>query len=423
MKFLCLALGSYGDVLPLAGLARECHRRGHEVIFFTNPHYASDIQKTGVNFIPVGSVDEYEAFINDPRLWNPYKGRKVAIKFITQSVQKTYDILKEHVTPGQTILISSFLGWAARLIQEAHGIPLVSAYYAPSNFFSGYETPQGPKFQIPSCFPPKIKWQIWRIINFLFIDPLIQPSVNGLRRKLNLPPASQFLHEWAPSPHLILGMFPDWFGRPQPDWPPNTVVTGFPLYDEVHDAELPESFEIFLEAYPDPIVCTLGSVNKHARTFFLESVKACQMLNRPGIVLTRFADQLPEVLPPSIQHFTYASLSNLLPRCSVLLHHGGIGTCAQAMRAGIPQLIHPLGFDQYDNADRLERLGIGATITGKAFNRDTLARQLQGLLDSTSIRDRCNNVSEWIQSSDGFADAYEVIAARLFHRLTSEPTG
>ena len=108
-----------------------------------------------------------------------------------------------------------------------------------------------------------------------------------------------------------------------------------------------------------PIVFTPGSAMYHGQDFFRASVEACKQLNRRGILLTRHAEQIPADLPATIRHFSYAPFSLLLPRAAALVHHGGIGTSAQAMAAGCRQLITPFAHDQFDNADRLRRLGEG----------------------------------------------------------------
>ncbi|MGB0911343.1 MAG: glycosyltransferase [Nitrospirales bacterium] len=413
MKVLLLAIGSYGDILPLAGLAREFLNRGHQVTLFTNPYFAKVIQHTGVEFFPVGTTEEYLTFINNSKLWHPYQGAKVVLEHVGPALlRETYHAMLPHIIHGSTILISSCLGWAARLLQETQGIPHVSAYYAPSNFFSGHAPPQGPNFHFPKWLPPWVTRSCWTMMNTAFIDPLIKPAINSFRHELGLSPVSQILHGWGASPDLVLGMFPNCFAKPQPDWPPNSVLTGFPLYDTVDDAVLPDTIQNFLDDYPNPIVCTPGSANKHGRTFFQESLKACQVLKRPGIFLTRFKEQLP-LLPPSIQHFSYAPLSSLLLQSSALLHHGGIGTCAQALQAGIPQLIQPLGFDQYDNADRVEQLGIGRRIFPRDFNHSYIAHMLQDLLGSSHVGEQCRSISEQINATNGLSTAYETIEKYL----------
>ncbi len=410
MKILILAIGSYGDVLPLAGLAREFLQHGHQVTLFTNPYFSKVVQHTGVDFSPIGTTEDYHAFMDNPNLWHPFKGAKLVLEFVAPSLlRETYEAMRSQIAPSSTILISSCLGWAARILQETHGVPHVSAYYAPSNFFSGHRPPVGPHFRFPQWFPPWLTRSCWKFVTHAFIDPLIKPAINSFRRDLGLSPVSQILHGWGASPDLILGMFPQCFGPPQSDWPPHTMLTGFPLYDEVHDAALPDSIQQFLATHPNPIVCTPGSANKHGHTFFQESIKACQTLNKSAIFLTRFKEQLPTSLPPSIQHFSYAPLSSLLPQASALLHHGGIGTCAQAMRAGIPQLIQPLGFDQFDNADRVEQLGIGQTLLPRDFKHSTISSMLQNLLSSSTIQDQCRVTSEQIRSTDGLATAYQTI--------------
>ncbi len=108
------------------------------------------------------------------------------------------------------------------------------------------------------------------------------------------------------------------------------------------------------------LVFTPGSANLFGRSFFDAAVGACQQLGRRGILLTRFAEQLPPSLPSGVVHFDFVPLSLLLPRCAAFVNHGGIGSVSQAMAAGIPQLMMPLAHDQIDNAARIARLGVGS---------------------------------------------------------------
>ena len=89
------------------------------------------------------------------------------------------------------------------------------------------------------------------------------------------------------------------------------------------------------------------------------AVNACRELNRPGLLLSTFPENFPPDLPETVRPLSYVSFSQLLPHCSAIVHHGGIGTTSQALAAGIPQLIRPLAFDQFDNASRVEKLGRG----------------------------------------------------------------
>jgi UDP:flavonoid glycosyltransferase YjiC (YdhE family) len=287
------------------------------------------------------------------------------------------------------MLISSTLGFVARLVQETHQVPNVTVHFSPGVFHSAYQAPRMPGLPLPDWLPVNFKQGVWKLLDHLVIDPILKPELNRFRRELGLPPASRIFHHWLHSPDLVLGLFPEWLATPQPDWPPSTVLTGFPLYDEVGNSALPTTIQIFFEAHPHPLVFTPGSANKHGTLFFFEAAKACQEMHRPAIFLTRYPEQLPQPLPPHIIHFSYAPLSQLLPYCAALIHHGGIGTCSQALRAGIPQLIQPYAFDQFDNGARIEQLGVGSTISKRAFRSPKIAQDLKDLLTSAKVSTSC----------------------------------
>jgi UDP:flavonoid glycosyltransferase YjiC (YdhE family) len=401
LKILIVAVGSYGDVLPLVGLGRELHSRGHTVTFFTNGHFANLVQQAGLDFVPIGSTEEYDAVANHPDLWHPHKGWRVIMKrMMSGALQEAYHLLGSHVVPGETVLISSTLGFVARLVQETHQIPNVTVHFSPGVFHSAYQAPRMPGLPLPDWLPVLFKQGVWALIDHLVIDPIFKPKLNRFRRELGLPPVSRIFHNWLHSPDLVLGLFPEWFATPQPDWPPSTVLTGFPLYDEVGDSVLPATIQFFLEAHPHPLVFTPGSANKHGKPFFAEAAKACQEMHRPAIFLTRYPEQLPQPLPPHITHFSYVPLSQLLPYCAALIHHGGIGTCSQALRAGIPQLIQPYAFDQFDNGARVKRLGVGSTILKQAFRSPKIAQDLKDLLTSVKVSTSCQSIKDYFKETN-----------------------
>ena len=197
------------------------------------------------------------------------------------------------------------------------------------------------------------------------------------------------LGSWWLSPQRVIGLFPDWFGQRQPDWPAQVRLTGFPLYDGLGQVPVPAEMDEFLDEGEPPIVFTPGTMMRHPRQFFAAAVDACGRLGRRGLLLTRFRDQLPATLPADVRHFDYVPLSQVLPRAAALVSHGGIGTLSQALAAGIPQLVMPLGFDQFDNAARLERLGVAATLIPRRFRGPAVAHELAWLLTSTVVARAC----------------------------------
>ena len=237
-------------------------------------------------------------------------------------------------------------------------MPLATIQLQPAVFRSLYDTPH-----LPVAPPPQWQPRFCRRFVYWLADQLVDRTVavplNSFRAQFRLPPVRRVLRDWWLSPQLVLGLFPAWFARPQPDWPTQTLLTGFPLYDGAQATSLPAAVTDFLRAGSPPIVFTPGSAMRHGQSFFRTAVEVCQLLQRRGILLTRYREQLPASLPETVRCFGFVPMGQLLPHCAAMVHHGGIGTTAQGLAAGTPQLIMPMAFDQPDNAMRAVRLGSG----------------------------------------------------------------
>jgi UDP:flavonoid glycosyltransferase YjiC (YdhE family) len=146
-------------------------------------------------------------------------------------------------------------------------------------------------------------------------------------------------------------------------------------------------------------------------------------LGRRGIFLTKYADQIPKNLPDTVRHFGFVPLSLLLRRSAAFVHHGGIGSSSQAIQAGIPQIVRPMAFDQFDNARRVRRLGVGKELWPRQFNVRNLTRALDYLLTSPEVAARCQ---EFAPRCDGSAaltaacDALERIAPEAVKSSTAD---
>jgi rhamnosyltransferase subunit B len=235
------------------------------------------------------------------------------------------------------------------------------------------------------------------------------PRAKCFRKEIGLRPVNRVLTRWVHSPQRVICLFPAWYASPQPDWPPNTYLTGFPLFDEGDGNELASEVSAFLDAGEPPIVFMPGSLMQRGESFFAESVAACQALGRRAILLSRVDHQIPEHLPAGIRHFEYVPFRKLLPFCAVLVQHGGIGTSAQAMRAGVPQLIHPLAHDQIDNAARLRALGVAEWIQPSDYRASGVAQKLQWLIESPTIADQGRAVASRFENTDPLGETCELI--------------
>ena len=208
---------------------------------------------------------------------------------------------------------------------------------------------------------------------------LVGRELNPLRASLGMKPMRRMFHWWW-SPELIIGMFPEWFGQPQRDWPPQLKLAGFPLKESSSNLPLPEQTIKFCRAGDPPIAFTFGSGMMHASELFQNTIEACRLLGKRGLLLTRFPCQLPGELPPFVHHCEFATFEPLFPMCAAVVHHGGIGTVAKALAAGKPQLILPFAYDQMDNALRVQKLSAGNWLRPAKRSANTIAAALKKLL-------------------------------------------
>ena len=261
---------------------------------------------------------------------------------------------------------------------------------------------------LPDWLPARLKRLAYWMGDVLVIDRVVAPVTNAVRAELGLPPVRRLLDQWWHSPERIIGLFPPWFAPPQPDWPPQLRLTGFPLFDERGLTEVPPEVMAFLDQGP-PLIFTAGSAMRQGQAFFAAAADTCRLLGRRGLLLTRYPEQLPPTLPDGVRHCAYIPFSQVLPRAAALVHHGGIGTTAQALAAGIPQLVMPMSYDQPDNAARVERLGVGLSIAPRRFKPPAVARRLEELLSSPTVPARCSEVALKFQGADPIDDACRLI--------------
>ena len=394
MHFLITALGSYGDVYPFVGLGAALRARGHEVAVITNPYFQDVVEGARLDFLAIGKREDYQRLTEIPHMWHPILGpiqvmRKVTVKIL----RELYSILEANYRPAETVLVAHMLDMSSRVFQEKHGAPLASVQLAPLMLRSFEQSSRYGTLLMGDRVPRWLRRTQFWMADRLVIDRIIGPELNTLRGDLGLGRVKFIMREWWFSPQLVLGLFPEWYASPQPDWPPSVRVTGFPLWDETTPGGLSPEVEEFLAEGGRPIVFTPGSAMSQGEPFFQAAVEACEELGRRGILLTKYPGQLPQSLPGSVRYFDYLPFSLLLPRVAALVHHGGIGTCAQGLAAGVPQLLMPMAYDQPDNAARLERLGVARALSKRKFRGPNVAHVLGELVEDPEVQTNCRRLA------------------------------
>ena len=410
MRILIAASGSYGDVYPFVGLARELRLRGHEIVFFANDYFRAAVEAEQLQFIAVGEASDYESIVHDPRLWDAKLGVEVVLEAVMRFTPPAYELLLQEYRAGETLLVGSSLSFAARLLQETKDARLVTVHLAPSVFRSALDPIHLPNASIPAAAPAWAKSGFWWLADRFALDPLVVPAMNALRTELGLSPIRRLFDRWIHSPDRVIGLFPDWFAARREDWPAQTRLTGFPLYDAVAHEVPPDELETFLRLGPAPVLLTPGTANASGREFFEVSLSACAEVGSRALLVTRYADQVPTPLPEWAAHFDYLPFSAVLARCRAFVHHGGIGSLSQGFLAGVPQLIRPIAFDQFDNASRAVDLGVARAIPSTRYSPDRVTTALDAL-GSSAVRESCRNVAQHFRDDAGLSDAATLIEA------------
>jgi len=413
MNILMVAIGSQGDVNPFIKIGIALQKRGHNVTILSNNYFRDSVRNAGLNFVSVGSTEDYNKMVDEVDTKNPTKTTKVVMKYLYfASMQKVYDTIKKLNIPGNTIVLGITMAFGARIAQDKLGIPLITCHLAPVSIPSILRPAKLDGLWMPHWMPRFYKAGVWRLIDIL-TDPFLGPPINKMRKELDLPKVKSIIKHWIHSPDKVIGLFPGWFAEPQPDWPKNTEVTNFLFFDESDKKPILPELEKFITEGKPPVIFTAGTAVSDAASFFKESAEACDMLNTRGVFLSKYKDDIPDNLSPNIFHCDYAPFSKLFPYSSALVHHGGIGTCAQALRAGIPQLITPFGMDQPDNSSRLREFGVSDELRLKKYKSSIVADKLRTLLEDKDVQTRCKKLAKELKNIDPLSDVCRIIEDQM----------
>ena len=337
MQALLVTLGSDGDLYPFIGIGAALRARGWRVaVISSNPNEKAVVQ-AGLDYVRVvpdaaaipsltlrdlanlgGWRELGDRAVMRPLLrWVFPRWRKLArSSSVLPLLRPVYEAVAARFTPGSTVVAAHPLALGARVAHDALGVPLASVLTYPAYLRSVHRPPVWPPLVLPTWLPLNGRRAAYHLADALVFDRLLQGPLNAFRARLGLPPVYRPWAEWRFSPQRIIGLFPDWFAAPQPDWPPQTARPGFVRYEQNGDEPLSGDLEQYLRDGPAPVVFTAGTARRKAGRFFAESAEACRLLGRRGLLVTRFAELVPPRLPPGVRHVAYAPFGRLLPRAA-----------------------------------------------------------------------------------------------------------
>jgi rhamnosyltransferase subunit B len=405
--FVLVTIGSAGDLFPFMRIALALQGAGHRVSFLGPVQHEPFVRAAG---LPFHGLPADPGVLDHPDLWHPTRGFGVVWEATRPAMAAVPAFLAALPQDENcTMLVHPLALPEADLCRAARpGLRIAAAFLAPSNLPTVHDPLMLGPWRVPRWVPHPVRRRLWRAAGRRFIDPVALPGVNAARVKAGLAPMASLVDAIVAVADLSIALFPHWFAPTQPDWPHPLVRAGFPLFDPDPDAELSDELVQFLGQGGRPLVFTPGTGNRQARAWFAHAIEAARLLGERAVFLTPHRDQLPPELPRHVLWQEYVPLRALLPRVAVLVHHGGIGTTAEALHAGRPQLVVPLAHDQFDNGARVEALGVGLSLPATRLNTRRLVAGLEALFDDDGLRGRCRAVAG---NFDGDGGVEEVVTA------------
>ena len=402
-----VSLGSLGDTLPFIIWGRALADRGHDVTLLVNGQYQPQVEAAGLKFAETLTSAEFLEFAEQQRTQSAAEAGRTMAQILVKQIPKVYEFLADRYVPGQTVVAAQGYAFGARIAQEVLGIPLATVHLQPLWLRSTCDSPD-----FPDWCPRFVPRLVDRVAD-LVADGILSPGTNKFRSQFGLPPVKRLMKSWWNSPTRVLGLFPDWFAEPQPDWPAKVLLPGFVI--EREQPPLSGELAAFVDGGEPPLVFTQTAEKPEVREFFKVSAEVARRLGRRAVFVAPNADLVPPGLPPEILVVRFAPLAQLLPRAVLHVHHGGIGTIAYTLAAGIPQLTVAMVYDQPNNSQRLLRLGVSSNLKPRAYQPARVEAELRRLLESREVANQCSMYAERMRHEQGVAracDALEELAVR-----------
>jgi len=296
-------------------------------------------------------------------------------------------------------------------VAEKLYLPFVQAYYIPFTPTRAY----------PSFLLPKVPRWLGGVLNSLshrlarqvMWQPFRAADRRARKEVLGLPPAPV----WGPyrtdrllGQPVLYGFSPSVI-PPAPDWPDNVHVTGYWFLDPPEDWRPPAELEAFLAAGAPPVYVGFGSMSSRNPQQTADLVlEALARTGQRAILLSGWGGLQAGDLPETVFALESAPFSWLFPRVRAVVHHGGAGTTAAGLRAGVPAVVVPFFGDQPFWGQRVADLGVGPEpVPRRKLTVERLARGIEQVVTDPGMRQRAAELGARIQAEDGIGRAVAVV--------------
>lgn len=410
--------GTRGDVQPYVALGKGLREAGHGVRLLTSDNFAPLVAEAGLAFTPTGANVE-ELLRSDEWRKTLAGGNMLAIRTRMQAEMQRRAVgtgprLRETLA-GSDLLVAGIAGLGgAFTVAELLGIPIVQAYVTPFTPTRAFPSPLTPALPLggvlnrPSFgLMQQILWQMSRTGDVV------------ARRELGLPKGSPFgpFRALARRTEPILHGYSERVVPRPADWPANTLVTGYWFFDAADGWTPPPELAAFLDAGEPPVYIGFGSMFAGDPEEAGRAVLAAlARTGRRGVLAAGWGGLAATELPETVHAIDSVPHSWLFPRMAAVVHHGGVGTTAAALRAGTPSVIVPFSVDQPYWGRRVAELGVGPPpIPRKRLTAGRLGAAIATAVGDPALRERAAALGRAIRAEDGVGVAVAAIDEAVRH--------
>jgi UDP:flavonoid glycosyltransferase YjiC (YdhE family) len=395
MNVVLFTSGSAGDILPFVRVGAALAARDHAVTLVSHARYERLAAGAGLRYEPFDTDRQYGDYLRHASLLNTPGGiARFLLEHSLPRAPAALERLTAVLDSNSLLLTCPTFDTAARIAAELHGLDPLWLFIAPVQI---------------SAWPQR------SAVRTAMVSRVLGDTIESVRASAGLAPITDW-DAWLRYSDQSIGQWPDWFASPDADWLPGVEPVGFLIDHPAERSELPEDVAAFIAAQTQaPLLVTGGTGRYLGEDFYAHALGAAAQLNLPAIVVTRDRDCLPEALPERSLVLDHLPFGVVMPHCSTVIHHGGLGTTGAAAAAGVPQLILAFGADRPDNGERITACGIGESILLPQCSVPAVVDALQRLTSSERLKERCRKASAKILAQDGAslaADLAEAFQAR-----------
>lgn len=409
-RILLTTFGSSGDLNPFLAVGLGLRARGHEVTFVVERNFQQPVNALGFPVALLTGDAETTLMHRAESLVSratPLASLRILMnEVILPALRPKIEELRAACAEAD-VLVSSAQQLAASFVADLTHIPWASIALSPVLVPSPHLEPQPTPVPIPHALQPLANRVSWAM-GMTAVRQLWDVPVNKVRAEYGLPPLRDVAQTGNLSRQLTaMAVSPAYTPRP-PDWPAWVHQTGFCFWDAPDSWQEPPELTAFLAGDRPVVALSSGSMaDKVGGAFdpmYRAGIEAIRQAGARALVIGAPPGALPHPLPEDVFAADFAPFSRVYPQCAAAIHHGGMGTVAQSLRAGIPALVVPWGVDQFFSGAQLARVGAGRWLRRPAFTAERGAREVAALLEEPSYRKRATAIAEQIATEDGVAD-------------------